>query len=68
MTDPLDPYGDALRRALALHAQSAAWVCAPDALDRIRAGTRAEAAASRRTPVLALLLIAALLLLTLRGS
>ena len=34
MTDPLDAYGDALRRAL--HAEADAVVPAPDGLDRIR--------------------------------
>jgi hypothetical protein len=61
-TDPLDAYGDALRRAL--HAEADAVAPSPDGLDRIRA----RAAQPRRFRVCALLILAAVLLLALGGA
>ena len=68
MTDPLDAYGDALRRAL--HAGGDAVVPATDALDRIRARVHRRRWYRHGSLIVAALLLlnAVLLLLTLGGS
>lgn len=65
MTDPLDAYGDALRRAL--HTEMDVYptfVCAPDALDRIRART-SRAGWLGQTRAHDLIAVAALLIILL---